>query len=72
MQTFGAQFNEYMTSVDNQPGHGIDGQLPPKMKSLHANIDALIKKIDKTKDEAIEFQTQYGKQLDDKQNFYKE
>lgn len=56
MKTFGAQFNEYMTSVDNQPGHGIDAQLAPKMKNLHTNIDALIKKIDKTKEEAIEFQ----------------
>lgn len=72
MKTFGAQFNEYMTSIDNQPGHGIDAQLAPKMKNLHSNIDALIKKIDKTKEEAIEFQAQYKNQMDDKQKFYKE
>lgn len=56
MNTFGAQFNEYMTSVDNQPGHGIDGKLAPKMKGLHAKIDELIKKVDRSKEETVKFQ----------------
>lgn len=56
MNTFTAQFNELMTSIDNQPGHGIDSKLAPKMKGLHEKIDQLIKKVDKTKEEALEFQ----------------
>ena len=40
------------------------------MKNLHANIDELIKKVDVTKAEALEFQEQWGKQLDDKKKFY--
>jgi hypothetical protein len=44
-----------MTSIDNSPGHGIDAKLAPKMKNLHDKIDGLIKKVDRTKDETIEY-----------------
>ena len=72
MQTFTSQFNEYMTSIDNSPGHGIDAKLAPKMKGLHEKIDQLIKKIDKTKVEALEFQNQHHGELENKKKFYDE
>ena len=70
MSTFGAQFNEYATSVDNSPGHGIDSKLPPKMKNLHAIIDALIRKVDSTKEETLQFKQEYMDELDRKKQFY--
>ena len=42
------------------------------MQELHAKVDALIERIDQSKQEAEEFKAQYEKQLDDKDRFYKE
>jgi hypothetical protein len=70
MSTFGAQFNEYATSVDNSPGHGIDAKLAPKMKNLHSNIDSLIRKVDATKEETLQFKQEYMEELEKKKQFY--
>ena len=59
METFNAQFTEYMTSVDNYASHGIDRNLPWKMKSFHTKIDSLMETIDKTKKSAEEFYNNY-------------
>ena len=71
MDTFSAQLQEYMTSVNNNANYGLDNRLPPIMKTLHSKVDKLIETIDNMKSEALEFQEKYKKQLEDKDKFYK-
>ena len=71
MQTFAAQLQEYMTSINNEPAYGLDHRLPALMKELHASLDALISQIDTMKSDAKTFADGYSKQLEDKHNFYK-
>jgi len=71
MDTFSAQLQEYMTSVNNNANYGLDNRLPPIMKTLHSKVDKLIETIDNLKSEALEFQEKYKQQLEDKDKFYK-
>jgi len=71
MDTFSAQLQEYMTSVNNNANYGLDNRLPPIMKTLHSKVDKLIETIDNMKSEALEFQEKYKQQLEDKDKFYK-
>jgi hypothetical protein len=71
MDTFSAQLQEYMTSVNNNANYGLDNRLPPIMKTLHSKVDKLIESIDNMKSEALEFQEKYKQQLEDKDKFYK-
>jgi hypothetical protein len=71
MDTFSAQLQEYMTSVNNNANYGLDHRLPPIMKTLHSKVDKLIETIDNMKSEALEFQEKYKQQLEDKDKFYK-
>lgn len=71
MDTFSAQLQEYMSSVNNNANYGLDDRLPPIMKTLHSKVDKLIETIDNMKSEALEFQEKYKQQLEDKDKFYK-
>ena len=71
MQTFNAQLEEYLTSVDNNPNYGLDIRIAPQMKALHGQVDDLIERIDKLKKEGQEYYDEYNKQLDNKSEFYK-
>lgn len=61
MQTFNAQLEEYLTSVDNNPNYGLDIRIAPQMKALHGQVDDLIEKIDKLKKEGQEYYDEYNK-----------
>ena len=66
------QFSEYITSVDQVGGHGVNTRLKKRFQQVEDAIDSLIKHVEKEAKEAEDFSNNFLDELARKDMFYQQ